>query len=273
MNPPAEQLVRDYLNQVSLASRGRLRPAERHALLVGTRASIDRALGMSGLADANAVRGIISVLGDPADLVGRYRDRLDSGPGNGHRDGGAGGDSGAGGDGDGGAGGDSGAGRDGGAGGLREPGTSVTGRWLSGAELPPRPRRRPRRPRRLPGSGPPKRRLREGQPREGLPREGPPREGLPRQGPPREGPPREGPPQEGPSPAEGRFPPAAGPEGAAAGPIAAAAVPAPDAGSPRSQLPVGRRQPGRPRRQPGGRRSGRPRSGRCCSAGPRSGGC
>jgi|GEM_PF-1907948 hypothetical protein len=76
MNPPTEQLVRDYLNRVSVAARGRLSAEDRRAFLARTREFIDantRALGHTDSAD---VLNLLSDLGDPAGLVDRERDRL-----------------------------------------------------------------------------------------------------------------------------------------------------------------------------------------------------
>ncbi|MGO9078244.1 MAG: hypothetical protein ACLQDY_04280 [Streptosporangiaceae bacterium] len=73
MNPPSEQLVRDYLNDVAVAARMTLGPAERRALLLGTRESIDRAIGMSAVAAPEKVSRVLAALGDPAALVARYQ--------------------------------------------------------------------------------------------------------------------------------------------------------------------------------------------------------
>ena len=73
MNPPTEQLVRDYLNRLSLAARGRLGSRERQALLERTRAHIEVAVG--GLRDATAeqVRHALAAPGDPNALVENER--------------------------------------------------------------------------------------------------------------------------------------------------------------------------------------------------------
>ena len=41
MNPPTEQLIRDYLNRLSVAARGKLGFSERQSLLDRTRARIE----------------------------------------------------------------------------------------------------------------------------------------------------------------------------------------------------------------------------------------
>jgi hypothetical protein len=76
MNPPTEQLIRDYLNRVSVAARGRLSADDRRAFLARTREYIEqntRALGHTGTAD---VLRLLADLGDPAALVTRERERL-----------------------------------------------------------------------------------------------------------------------------------------------------------------------------------------------------
>src|SRR5258708_19838303 len=45
MDPPSEQLIRDYLNRLSLAAKARLEPRDRQALLDDTRARIDSETG------------------------------------------------------------------------------------------------------------------------------------------------------------------------------------------------------------------------------------
>ncbi len=76
MDPPAEQLIRDYLNRVSVAARGRLNSAERREFLARLRESIERQTGPSGTADPADVRNLLSGLGDPGALVDRERERL-----------------------------------------------------------------------------------------------------------------------------------------------------------------------------------------------------
>jgi hypothetical protein len=92
MNPPAEQLIRDYLNRVSVAARGRLGSAERREFLARMRESIERRSGSPDNADLAEVRKLLSGLGEPAALVDMERARLaalrgetgPAGPGSGH---------------------------------------------------------------------------------------------------------------------------------------------------------------------------------------------
>ena len=76
MNPPAEQLVRDYLNRVSVAARGKLGSAERREFLARMRESIERQTGAPGTADLIEVGKLLSGLGEPRALVERERARL-----------------------------------------------------------------------------------------------------------------------------------------------------------------------------------------------------
>ena len=76
MDPPAEQLIRDYLNRVSVAARDRLNSAERREFLARLRESIERQTGPFGTADPADVRNLLSGLGDPGALVDRERERL-----------------------------------------------------------------------------------------------------------------------------------------------------------------------------------------------------
>jgi hypothetical protein len=79
MNPPTEQLIRDYLNRVSVAARGRLPADDRRAFVARTREFIDqntRALGRIQTAD---VLKLLSELGDPLSLVNAERQRLAAG--------------------------------------------------------------------------------------------------------------------------------------------------------------------------------------------------
>ncbi len=76
MNPPTEQLIRDYLNRVSVAARGRLSANDRRAFLARTREFIEqntRAVGRIQTAD---VIKLLSELGDPSSLVNAERERL-----------------------------------------------------------------------------------------------------------------------------------------------------------------------------------------------------
>jgi len=76
MNPPTEQLVRDYLNRVSVAARGKLGSAERREFLARMRESIERQAGGQGTADLVDVGRLLSGLGEPRALVERERARL-----------------------------------------------------------------------------------------------------------------------------------------------------------------------------------------------------
>jgi hypothetical protein len=76
MNPPGEQLVRDYLNRLALAARGRLGHRDRQGLLERTRAHIEVECG--GLRDASAeqVRRALAAMGEPIALVEQERARI-----------------------------------------------------------------------------------------------------------------------------------------------------------------------------------------------------
>jgi hypothetical protein len=76
MSPPTEQLIRDYLNRLSVAARGRLNPEDRQALVMRTRDFIERKVGSSGPADPMQVAALLSRLGDPAALVNQEVARL-----------------------------------------------------------------------------------------------------------------------------------------------------------------------------------------------------
>jgi hypothetical protein len=76
MNPPTEQLVRDYLNRVSVAAKGRLGAEDRRAFLARTREFIEQNTRALGQTDAADVMKLLAGLGDPAVLVDRERDRL-----------------------------------------------------------------------------------------------------------------------------------------------------------------------------------------------------
>ena len=76
MSPPSEQLVRDYLNRLSLAAKGRLAPDDRQALVMRARDFIERAASPSGPATAMQVAALLSRLGDPGALVGQEAARL-----------------------------------------------------------------------------------------------------------------------------------------------------------------------------------------------------
>ncbi len=76
MGPPAEQLIRDYLNRLSVAARGQLVPDDRRALVDRTREFIERKTGFRGPPTAVDVARLLSGLGDPAELVSQERHRL-----------------------------------------------------------------------------------------------------------------------------------------------------------------------------------------------------
>jgi hypothetical protein len=69
MNPPSEQLIRDYLNRLSIAARARLRLAERQALLDRIRVRIEAECGDVGNASEEGIRKILAGLGDPVAVV------------------------------------------------------------------------------------------------------------------------------------------------------------------------------------------------------------
>ena len=76
MSPPTEQLIRDYLNRLSVAARGQLVPDDRRALVDRTREFIERKTGFGGPPTAVEVARLLSGLGDPAGLVSQERQRL-----------------------------------------------------------------------------------------------------------------------------------------------------------------------------------------------------
>lgn len=80
MHPPTEQLIRDYLNSLSVAARNRLGPAERQHLLYRTRARIEASVGGMSGATALKVRRALADLGDPFALVEREWARYAGGP-------------------------------------------------------------------------------------------------------------------------------------------------------------------------------------------------
>ena len=69
MSPPTEQLIRDYLNRLSVASRGRLGAEDRRALVNRTHDFIERNASRSGPATSMQVAALLSRLGDPSVLV------------------------------------------------------------------------------------------------------------------------------------------------------------------------------------------------------------
>jgi hypothetical protein len=83
MSPSAEQLIRDYLNQVSVAARTRLHSDDRRAFLARMRFSIERRCGAPGTADPVEVAHVLASLGDPQTLVENERARLQGARGGG----------------------------------------------------------------------------------------------------------------------------------------------------------------------------------------------
>jgi hypothetical protein len=76
MSPPTEQLIRDYLNRLSLAARGRLDAEDRRALVSRTHDFIDRTASPSGPPTSMEVAALLSRLGDPTALVDQEVARL-----------------------------------------------------------------------------------------------------------------------------------------------------------------------------------------------------
>ncbi len=76
MSPPTEQLIRDYLNRLSVAARGQLGPDDRRALVDRTREFIEHKTGLGGPPTPLEVGRLLSGLGDPAGLVSQERQRL-----------------------------------------------------------------------------------------------------------------------------------------------------------------------------------------------------
>src|SRR5258708_40209464 len=68
MNPPTEQIVRDYLNRLAVAARDKLGFSERRALLDRTRARIEAECGGINGASAGQGRKALADLGDPVVL-------------------------------------------------------------------------------------------------------------------------------------------------------------------------------------------------------------
>jgi hypothetical protein len=76
MGPTTEQLIRDYLNRLSVASRGRLSAEDRRALVTRTHDFIERNASESGPPTAMEVAALLSRLGDPGALVEQEVARL-----------------------------------------------------------------------------------------------------------------------------------------------------------------------------------------------------
>jgi len=79
MNPPTEQLVRDYLNRLSVAALDRLGRADRQALLDRTRARIEAGVGGLSRATPVQVRQTLAALGDPIAVVEAERAKIAAG--------------------------------------------------------------------------------------------------------------------------------------------------------------------------------------------------
>lgn len=79
MNPPTEQLIRDYLNRLSVAAKGRLGFRDRQALLDQTRARIEVDCGGVSNASAVQVRKALADLGDPIAIVEAEHARIAAG--------------------------------------------------------------------------------------------------------------------------------------------------------------------------------------------------
>jgi hypothetical protein len=76
MEPTAEQLIRDYLNRLSVAARTRLRSDDRRAFLARTRELIERRSGSPATADPGQVQDVLSSLGEPVAAVENEYARL-----------------------------------------------------------------------------------------------------------------------------------------------------------------------------------------------------
>ncbi len=76
MSPPTEQLIRDYLNRLSVAARGQLGHDDRRALVNRTRDFIERKTSLAGPPTAMEVARLLAGLGDPSRLVQQERQRL-----------------------------------------------------------------------------------------------------------------------------------------------------------------------------------------------------
>lgn len=76
MSPPTEQLIRDYLNRLSVAARDRLGPDDRRELVDRTRKLIERRADFAGRPTMLEVGKVLARLGDPAVLVDQEWRRL-----------------------------------------------------------------------------------------------------------------------------------------------------------------------------------------------------
>jgi hypothetical protein len=69
MMPSSDPLVRDYLNRLSAAARGKLEFRDRQALLDRMRMRIDIECGGPGTASKAQIWKVLARLGDPGALV------------------------------------------------------------------------------------------------------------------------------------------------------------------------------------------------------------
>ena len=74
--PSAQQMIRDYLGQVSSAAQHLLPKGDRLLFVGRTRASIEARVGPLPSADADAVAAALTALGDPEELAKQERERL-----------------------------------------------------------------------------------------------------------------------------------------------------------------------------------------------------
>jgi hypothetical protein len=77
MRPPAEQVVRDYLNRLTVAART-LPPEDRQAFLARYQNLVERQSGVRDMADPADVMRALSGIGEPEALVERERARLEA---------------------------------------------------------------------------------------------------------------------------------------------------------------------------------------------------
>ena len=74
--PSAQQMIREYLGQVSVAATKVLPKGDRLLFVGRTRAAIEAQVGPLASADADDVLSALTTLGDPEDLANRERERL-----------------------------------------------------------------------------------------------------------------------------------------------------------------------------------------------------
>ena len=74
--PSAQQMIREYLGQVSFAATKVLPKGDRLLFVGRTRAAIEATVGPLASADADDVLSALTTLGDPEDLANRERERL-----------------------------------------------------------------------------------------------------------------------------------------------------------------------------------------------------